>query len=102
MSEIQTAEIQTAEIGTEGSTEFRQFRFQSFGLLELHLNCMKSELATSTILQLLNAISTELSEIQTSSDFRPSLYIYLFFLSLDLVQDCSLQISWLSSSEEWD
>ena len=40
-----------AEIGTEGSSEFRQFRFQIFGLLELHLYCLKSEQATSTIIQ---------------------------------------------------
>ena len=41
------SEIQTAEIGMEGSSEFRQLGFQTFGLLELHLNCLKSELATT-------------------------------------------------------
>ena len=45
-----------AEIQMEGSSEFRQFGFQTFGLLELHLNCLKSKLATSTIIQHLNAL----------------------------------------------
>ena len=51
------SEIQTAEIGTEGSSEFRQFGFQTFGLLEVqHLNCLKSKLTTPTIIQHLSAI----------------------------------------------
>ena len=55
MSEIQTAKIQTlyAKIGMEGGSEFRQFQFQTSGLLELPLNCLKSELATPTLLQYL-------------------------------------------------
>ena len=54
------SEIQTAEIGTEVSSEFRQFGFQMFGLLEL--------------------CTPQLSEIQTSSDFRHSLYVNIFLL----------------------
>ena len=44
------SEIQTMP-KSEQSSEFRQSGFQMFGLLELHLNCLKSELATSTIKQ---------------------------------------------------
>ena len=33
-----------ARIRMEGDLEFRQFRFQTFGLLELHSNCLKSKL----------------------------------------------------------
>ena len=50
------SKIQTATIGTEGSSEFRQFGFQKFGFLELHLNCLKSKLATFTVIQHLNTI----------------------------------------------
>ena len=48
------------EIQTEVDSEFRQFRFQTFWLLELHPKSLKSELATSTKIQHLNAISNAL------------------------------------------
>ena len=43
-----------AEIGT--NLIFRQLGFQTFGLLEIQPNCLKSKLTTPTIMQHLNAI----------------------------------------------
>ena len=51
MSEIQTAEIQAMP-----KSERKGIGFQTFGLLELHLICLKFEPATPTIIQHLNAI----------------------------------------------
>ena len=51
MSEYGTTKIQSML-----KSEFRQVGFQTFGPLELHPNCLKSKLTTSTIKQHLNAI----------------------------------------------
>ena len=62
MSEYRTTEIQTMlkselkGVRNSDSSDFRQFGFQTFGLLELHLNCLKSKLTIPTIIQQLNAI----------------------------------------------
>ena len=54
---LNTERPESKEIRMEGDLEFRQFGFQTYRLLELHPNCLKSELATPIIIQHLNAIS---------------------------------------------
>ena len=50
------SKIQTAEIWTKWDSEFRQFWFQTFRLLKQNTKCLKSELATPTLIQHLNAV----------------------------------------------